>query len=78
MVLKLFQKKKYSGSRDAEEMIEYILNILPYKVIELTSSNYADQISSEEYSNQPWLVISCKESDGMPNVSLKNISFLFY
>lgn len=53
---------KYEGSREAEDLVDYVLQKLPYNVIHLTSANYKEEISSRRIRSLPWLIFSCERS----------------
>lgn len=70
------QKKKYQDSRNTEHMVDFVMQMLPYNVVKLTSSNYQDIISSEEFSSQPWLVFICKEFECFSEDDLKKLGII--
>ncbi|GFV56298.1 dnaJ homolog subfamily C member 10, partial [Trichonephila clavipes] len=58
------QREKYHGSRDLTSLAEYVIHQMPYNVIKLTYQYFDQTVSMEEFESNPWLIITCKDSEG--------------
>ncbi|GFR29666.1 dnaJ homolog subfamily C member 10 [Trichonephila clavata] len=58
------QREKYHGSRDFTSLAEYVIHQMPYNVIKLTYQYFDQTVSMEEFESNPWLIVTCKDSEG--------------
>lgn len=71
------QQSKYRGLRDADSMVDYVLQQLPNLVIEFTGHDFQELISREEYKVHPWLISVCREDEEcLPSEALRKLSLI--
>ena len=63
-----FQKEKYHGERDTEDLVKHALRHVGARVVELWTSNFRAHMEAEDRVDKPWLITFCGDGGGKNSV----------
>ncbi|XP_076340321.1 dnaJ homolog subfamily C member 10-like [Tachypleus tridentatus] len=57
------RREKYNGARDAEAMVEYVLQTIPDTSVDLTNENFVEMVEQNSHRSSYWLIILCRQEE---------------